>query len=149
MLRIKRAVFWLGGVLAPPVDAASRAGGEVALTAGMDDVLADLRCEAALISDYPRAWLDRLQQQTPLSAWFAPGQIFMLPDVAGPGALDGLVAAGALAPGSDLLIDRDPVRTLAALRRGIDVSIFVSPARLYRDLWLWGLLPAPEPPRLP
>ena len=136
---IKRAAFWLTGVVVPGVD------GD-ALAEGVEAVLADLTCDAVLIADVPPADLDALRGRTSLGNWFEAGQTFFVEED-DPDALGTLAVAGALVPGSTLLIDRDPVRTLDALRRGIDVSIFVSADRLYRDLWLWGLTPHPSPHR--
>jgi hypothetical protein len=77
-----------------------------------------------------------------LSQWFEDGAVYSLPGyiVDHQAMLQWLVEAGAIIPGKSLWIDNHPVRTMLAVRQGIDASVFVDAERLYRDLELWGII---------
>jgi hypothetical protein len=103
-----------------------------------------LTSELGLASDYPPAWLAPALARSGLASCFPADRIFYMADLGGYARLfDGLVAAGAVAPGHTLWVDAHSLRTSEALRRGIDAEIFVDARRLRRDLGLWGLVPLP------
>jgi hypothetical protein len=137
--RITRLVFWLESVVAP--------GDPPTVRPGMADLPAALhgRFELALIADSPAALTAALDSNSSLARWFAPALVYALPPGLpdAPAQLRPLVAAGIFKPGHSLLIDPDPIRTMAAVHAGLDASIFVDTARLVRDLALWGIDAAP------
>jgi FMN phosphatase YigB (HAD superfamily) len=102
-----------------------------------------------LASDYPRAWLVPAMQRLGLSGCFEEDAIFFMADYAPPdyfaAIFDALIAAGALIPERCLWVDDNPWRTAAAVRRGINATIFVDSRRLRRDVALWGLVPPLSP----
>jgi hypothetical protein len=139
--RITRLVFWLESVVAP--------GDPPTVRPGMADLPASLhgRFELALVADSPAALAPALDSNAPLVRWFDPALVYALPPGLAdpPSQLSHLVAVGVLEPGHSLLIDPDPIRTMAAVRAGLDASIFVDTPRLVRDLALWGIdAPAPN-----
>jgi hypothetical protein len=135
--RITRFVFWLEGVVVSPNSAHQ-------IQPGMAKVLDALhhRFELWLISNYPSRQVSAVISDNSLSQWFEDGAVYSLPEhiVGHPESLGSLVEAGVLIPGKSLLVDNHPIRTMLAVRQGIDASVFVDSERLYRDLVLWGII---------
>jgi hypothetical protein len=136
--RIRRLVFWLDGVVVQPSSGYQ-------IPAEMAELLDDLqlRLELAAVASYEPQHLATIIAGSDLHRWFDDEAIYPLPHdiVDHRSILRAAVAAGAITLGESLWIDHDPLRTMLAVRQGIDASIFVDARRLYRDLWLWGLVP--------
>lgn len=137
MQRITRLVFWLEGVAVSPNSVHQ-------IQPGMAKVLDALhhRFELWLISNYPSQQAAAVILKSSLSQWFEDEAVYSLPEliVGHQAILQSLVEAGVIIPGKSLWIDHHPVRTMLAVRQGIDASIFVDSERLYRDLGLWGIV---------
>jgi hypothetical protein len=135
--RISRLVFWLNGALVSN-DAGRR------LLPGMAGLLDELApgYELWLVSCYPARQTAAVISENALSRWFGRERDYVLPDdvVNHGGILSLMVTAGVVQPGKSLWIDDHPVRTMLAIRQGIDAGIFVDARRLRRDLWLWGIV---------
>jgi hypothetical protein len=135
--RITRFVFWLDGVVVSQ-------SSEHQIQPGMADVFDALqhRFELWLISSYPSPQLADVISKNSLSLWFDDGAVYSLPshNMGHREMLQWLVVAGVVEPGKSLWIDHDPIRTMLAVRQGIDASIFVDAERLCRDLALWGII---------
>jgi hypothetical protein len=101
------------------------------------------RFELWLVSHHPSQQTAGIIAKNSLSRWFEDGSVYFLHEhvVSHQAVLQSLVEAEVIIPGKSLWIDHHPVRTMAAVRQGIDASIFVDSKRLYRDLWLWGIVP--------
>lgn len=137
MQRITRHVFWLEGVIVSP-------GTVYQIQPGMAKVLDALhhRFELWLVSNYPPQQVAAIISENSLSQWFEDGSVYSLPDyiVDHQAMLQSLVEAGVIIPGKSLWIDPHPIRTMLAIRQGIDATVFVDSERLYRDLGLWGIV---------
>ena len=138
MHRITRFVFWLNGVLVTQ-------DCEHTMLPGMAGILDTLSpCfELALVSSCPSQQLDTIIAKNSLSRWFDAGAVYRLPQhmVSDHEILRYLVKEHVIEPGQSLWIDHDPIRTMLAVREGIDAGIFVDSKRFYRDLGLWGIVP--------
>ncbi len=138
MQRITRLVFWLDGAVVSPGPARQ-------IQPGMAKVLDALqhRFELWLVSNSPSQQAAAVISKNSLSHWFADEAVYSVPDhiVGHQSMLQSLVEAGVIIPGKSLWIDHHPIRTMLAVRQGIDASVFVDSERLYRDLWLWGIVP--------
>lgn len=138
MQRITRFVFLLEGVVISP-DPAQQ------IEPGMTKVLDALhrRFELWLVSKYPSQQAADIIAKNSLTRWFENGAVYLLPEhiVDHEAVLQSLVEAEVIIPGKSIWVDHHPVRTMVAVRQGIDASIFVDGKRLYRDLGLWGIVP--------
>ena len=138
MHRINRLVFLLEGVVTSPDDVYQ-------IQPGITKVLDALyhRFELWMVAKFPSQPVIELISKNSLAHWFEDGAVYSLPErnMGHMAMLQSLVEAGAIIPGKSLWIDCHPVRTMLAVRHGIDATIFVDSHRLYRDLWLWGMVP--------
>lgn len=141
MFRITRLVFLLEGVVVSPAP-------EEKIQPGMADVFDELhdRFELWLVSYSAPEQVAAIISKNSLAKWFKGGAVYSLPeDVVGhESMLQAMGEAGVIIPGKSLWIDHHPIRTMLAVRQGIDAGIFVDGRRLYRDLWLWGMVPLPS-----
>lgn len=137
MHRITRLVFLLEGVVVSPDP-------DQIIQPGMARVLDDLhhRLELWLVTNYAHEQLAAIISKNSLAKWFENDAVFLIPEhtVDNETILQSMVEAGVIIPGRSLWIDHHPIRTMLAIRHGIDSSIFVDGDRLYRDLWLWGIV---------
>lgn len=137
MHRITRLVFLLEGVVVSPSSVHQ-------IKPGMAEVLDALhhRLELWLVSSSLSQQVAAVISKNSLDRWFEDEAIYSLPEyISGHQALlQSLVEAGVIIPGKSLWIDHHPVRTMLAVRQGIDASVFVDSKRLYRDLGLWGII---------
>ncbi len=137
MHRITRFVFWLDGAVVSTTP-------DQQLLPGMADLLDAVqhRFELWLVSNYPPQQTAVIIEKNGLSTWFADTAVYALSEQPADhqALLQRLVDAGVITPASSLWIDPDPVRTMLAIRQGIDAGIFVDSARLYRDFGLWGFV---------
>ena len=98
-----------------------------------------------LFSDYPRAWLQAIHNNFHIMSHFTSqnvvysAELHLSDDLYS--VFDILVAEGSIEPGASLWLDAYPLRTSAAIRRGIDAIIYVDERRLRRELNLRKLLP--------
>ncbi len=135
--RITRLVFWLDGIVVSQ-------NSEHLIKLGMAGVFDALinHFELRLVSSYPSMQLAAVISKNSLSKWFDDRAVYSLPMqiVDHRAMLQMLIVADVIDPGRSLWIDHDPIRTMLAVRQGIDASIFVDAERLYRDLVLWGII---------
>jgi hypothetical protein len=134
-------VFVLEGVVVSP-----EAGNEI--NPGMVDVFEALRdrFELWLVSTSSAQQTAEIVSINSLSRWFEDGTIHLATENGEDhlAFLQSLVEAGVINPGHSLWIDHHPKRTMIAVRHGIDAGIFIDSRRLYRDLWLWDIVPLQE-----
>ena len=135
--RITRLVFLMEGVVISPSPLHQ-------IQPGMVNVLDALHhhFDLWLVSTSPPQRVADIISRNSLSRWFEDGTVYSRPEhiVDHQLMMQSLVNAGVIIPGTSLWIDHHPVRTMLAVRQGIDASIFVDSDRLYRDLWLWGIV---------
>lgn len=93
-------------------------------------------------SDYPRPWLDEAARRFGLYDIFEPLNVIEAAQLHPADNMDDLFAAlnqaGHTLAGKSMWIDGHPLRTSAAIRRGIDAIIYVDERRLRRELGLRG-----------
>jgi hypothetical protein len=101
------------------------------------------RFELWLVSNYAHEQVSAIILNNSLAQWFENNAVYSIPKPIkdNEAILQSLVDAEVIIPGKSLWIDHHPIRTMLAIRSGIDSSIFVDGDRLYRDLWLWGMVP--------
>jgi hypothetical protein len=119
---------------------------ELTPLAGIAPLIADVAQshEVRLVADYPAAWLLPALQRCGLAGCFAEAEVCYVADLGGfAGLFDALVTNRVIVPGHTLWVDSRPRRTSAALRMGVDATIFVDARRFRRDLALWRLMPLP------
>jgi hypothetical protein len=136
--RITRLVFMLEGVVVSPAP-------DRMIKPGIAKVLDKLyqRFELWLVSSLTPEQVATIISTNSLAQWFEDDAVCLLPGhvESQEAMLLTMVETGVIMPGKSLWIDDHPIRTMLAVRRGIDASIFVDGDRLYRDLWLWGMVP--------
>jgi hypothetical protein len=126
-------------VLGEAVSPEALSSGQVSLSEGMLPLLTLLSQSYQLfwVTSLPAEWMAAVRGQ-----WMADsGPPVTLLEGQFPG-LTALIPSleAALGGAPYLLIDDDAHRSMAAIRMGLKVNIFVDAGRLRRDLWLWGLV---------
>ena len=125
--RIRRMIFWLEGVLIQP-----SGDWETGLLPLLEDLAS--RVDLGLISGHPPEAISRLSETAPEAIRT------LLAETLPAAPYQALIAEGRLTPGETLIVDHHALRAGDAIRAGLDSAIYVDPARLARDLHLWGLV---------
>lgn len=130
-----------------PATLADQLGQSCRVEPGIRSLLEELsdRCRLSLVSDWPRCWLVPGMHHSDLNGFFSEDDVFIVSEDATitdlPGLFDELVASGIIVPRISLWVDHHSLRASAAIRLGIDATLYVDTRRLHRDLVLWDLLP--------
>lgn len=139
---ISQIVFWLSGVITPE----TKGRRKLTTTQGMFDLIGELREDytVGVLQEHGPPSFARTIDIDLYDQSFTPEVIINAADIA---SLDdyasfyaALINKTFVTPGECLLIDYHPLRSMAAVRAGLDCSVFVDMWRLRRDLWLWRIL---------
>lgn len=97
-----------------------------------------------LVSGYPKQWTLPVLQRAELTDRFESSILYAAeyhPADCCSALFEAMLASGEIVKDQMIWIDANSHRTSAAIRLGIDASVYVDAVRLRRDLALWGLVP--------